>query len=174
MEGRAPLPAAITIRPIRPEDGPELATFYAGLSDESLRSRFHSVCHGISDRTAAMFCGPDHEHREGFVAVEDGAGGIPSIVGHLCLEPTGDGTLEMAVAVADRLQGQGIGRALLGAAIDWARCHGVGRLRASMMVTNSAILGLVRSARLPTHLSVPRDGVVTVTMEVEPVLSTAA
>ena len=47
-------------------------------------------------------------------------------------------------------------------------------MRASMLATNNAILGLVRSARLPTHLSAPRDGVVTVTMDVEPVLSTAA
>jgi len=173
MEGRAPLPATITIRPIRPEDGPALGAFYGGLSDESLRSRFHAVCHGISDRTAATFCGPDHEHREGFVAVEDAAGDA-TIVGHLCLEPTEDGALELAVAVADRLQGQGIGRALLAAAVDWARQHGIVRLRASMLASNAAILGLVRSARLPTSLSAPRDGVVTATMEVEPVLSTAA
>ena len=168
-------PRGIRVRPIGPADHDALATFYAGLSDESLWSRFHGVAHGISDGTATVFCGPDHEHREGFVAVASGGRGVPpEIVGHLCLEPAGAATIELAVAVADPWQGHGVGRALLGAAIDWARRHRVRTLQASMLTTNSAILGLLRSARLPTRLSTPKAGVVTATMDVTPALSTAA
>lgn len=168
-------PEGITVRPIGPDDHDALGTFYAGLSDESLWSRFHGVAHGISDGTATVFCGPDHEHREGFVAI---AGtdrrSAPEIVGHLCLEPVAPDEVEMAVAVADRWQGRGVGRALLATAIAWARGHHVARLQASMLTTNSAILGLLRSAELPTRISAPRAGVVTATLDLPPVLSTAA
>ncbi len=175
MGTAATLPVGITIRPIGPDDQTALAAFYAGLSDESLWSRFHGVAHGISAGTATVFCGPDHEHREGFVAtatVGPATGAV--IVGHLCLEPAGDETVEMAVAVADRWQGRHIGTALLNAAVDWAGRHHVRRLQASMLTTNSAILGLLRSVRVPTRLSTPRAGVVTATLDLPPVLSTAA
>lgn len=90
---------------------------------------------------AALFCGPDHEHREGLVAVLDEPGApAPTIVGHLCLEPSGNQEVEMAVAVADRWQRHGIGRRLLVAAMTWGDDHGIDRLRASMVSTNAAIL----------------------------------
>jgi GNAT superfamily N-acetyltransferase len=175
MERRTAAPRGITIRPIGPADHDALAAFYGELSEESLWSRFHGVAHGISDGAATVFCGPDHEHREGFVALARGRrGAAPVIVGHLCLEPAGADEVELAVAVADRWQGRGVGRALLRAAIAWARCHDVTRLQASMLTTNSAILGLLRSARLPTRLSKPQAGVVTATMELTPALCTAA
>ena len=46
----------------------------------------------------------------------------------------------MAVAVADDWQAQGIGRALLLAAVDWATSHGIARLHASALSSNSAVL----------------------------------
>ena len=169
------MPREITIRPIGPADHDALAAFYGELSDESLWSRFHGVAHGISDGAATVFCGPDHEHREGFVAVtrgrpwDDLRDRRPPVP-----RAGGDDEVELAVAVADRWQGRGVGRALLRAAIAWARGHRVTRLQASMLTTNSAILGLLRSARLPTRLSKPQAGVVTATMELTPALCTAA
>ena len=66
---------------------------------------------GPSQAQSVSFCAPDHEHREGFVAV------VPRhrragerVVGHLCLEPAGGHVVEVAVAVADDLQHHGIGR----------------------------------------------------------------
>jgi GNAT superfamily N-acetyltransferase len=147
MATTATLPATIRIRPIGTDDRAALGRFYERLSPDSLNRRFHGACRGIGDRAAGQFCGPDHEHREGLVAVvgPDGTAGT-RIVGHLCLEPSEPGELEMAIAVADDFQRRGIGRALLVAAIDWARGHGIGRLRASMRCSNGAIISLVRSA----------------------------
>jgi GNAT superfamily N-acetyltransferase len=154
------------IRPIRPADRPELSRFYAGLSAESRLARFHAVSRGIGDAAASLLCGPDHEHREGFVAEPaDAPSGDPGIVGHLCLEP-GDAGLEMAVAVADGWQGRGIGRALLLASIDWARDHGVDLLQASMLSTNTAVLGLIASTGRPVQESTASAGVVVVTIDV--------
>jgi len=151
--------ATIRIRAIEPGDQGALTRFYEGLSGDSLNRRFHGACRGIGDAAAGRFCGPDHEHREGLVAVaparEDGQS---RIVGHLCLEPSGPNEAEMAIAVADDLQGHGLGRALLAAAIGWGQHHGIARLRASMRWSNSAILALVRGTGYPVTLTGARGG----------------
>ena len=59
----------VTIRAIRPSDSTALRAFYARLSDESRRTRFFGLTSGIGESQATRFCTPDHDHREGFVAV---------------------------------------------------------------------------------------------------------
>ena len=164
----------VQIRPIRTSDRDELSRFYAGLSAENRYARFHGVSRGIGEKVAGVLCGPDHEHREGFVAkiVAADLGGS-GIIGHLCLEP-GESGLEMAIAVADDWQRRGVGRSLLGAALDWAADHGIVRLEASMLSTNNAILGLVGSLECPTHTSSPSAGLVTVTIDISGPLPQAA
>lgn len=163
------LPEGLLIRPIEPGDVARLETFYASLSVDSRDARFHGATRGISDAVARIFCGPDHDHREGLVAILPGVTGA-EIVGHLCLEPTADGDVEMAIAVADAWQHRGIGRALLSAAMDWAERHGIPRLRADVMWSNPAIIGLLRSVRgrlsLVTGPSGDLEAVLTIGREV--------
>ena len=167
-------PAHVQIRPIRADDRHELARFYARLSAESRYARFHAVGNGIGAKAVELFCGPDHEHREGFVAEAiEGERGGHAIVGHLCLEP-GASDLEMAIAVADDWQRRGVGRTLLNAAINWAADHGIARLEATTFSTNSAILGLVASLGCPTHTSSPSAGAVVVTIDLMGILPKAA
>ncbi len=169
---------SIRIRPIEPGDRDALSRFYGSLSPESLSQRFHGASIGIVDRAAVFFCGPDHEHREGLVAVleEPGARGAlaPTIVGHLSLEPSGAHEVEVAVAVADAWQRHGIGRRLLVAAMAWAERHRIERLRASMLSTNLAILGLLRSMGHTVTLSMPGAGVVDATIDLPTALRPAA
>jgi acetyltransferase len=173
----ATLPS-IRIRPIEPGDCDALIRFYEALSAESLSLRFHGASIGIVDRAAVFFCDPDHEHREGLVAVleEPSVRGAraPIIVGHLSLEPSGLREVEVAVAVADAWQRHGIGRRLLLAALAWAERHGIERLRASMLSTNVAILGLLRSMGRVVTLSMPGAGVVDATIDLPAVLRPAA
>lgn len=152
--------------------------FYSALSAGSMALRFHGASNGIAERAARVFCGPDHEHREGLVAVLDASGASggsgPTIVGHLCLEPSGDHEVEMAVAVADAWQRQGIGRRLLMAAMTWAENHQVERLRASILFSNAAILGLLRSMGRAVTLTMPAAGVVDASIDVSSALRPAA
>jgi acetyltransferase len=167
-------PDAVTIRAITPDDRTELARFYAALSADTLNARFHGATRGIEDRVARFFCGPDHEHREGLVAELAVAPDEPRIIGHLCLEPTGSGEVEMAIAVADAWQGQGVGRALLTQSIAWAQVHAVERLRASMLWSNAAILGLLRSVDRPVTLRSAADGDLEGVIDVRSAVLTAA
>jgi len=145
------------IRAIRPADVVPLERFYAELSPDSRDARFHGGARGIEDRAARTFCGPDHVHREGLVAVER-QGRRERIVGHLCLEPLGSQDVEMAVAVADAWQHHGIGHALLVAAIDWACTHGFARVRGSIRWSNPAILGLVRACGRTVRIVTTAEG----------------
>ena len=174
MVKRTGVSGRVQIRPIRTDDRDELARFYARLSTDSRYARFHAFSNGIGEVAADHLCGPDHEHREGFVAeILDADAAGSGIVGHLCLEPCKAG-VEMAIAVADGWQRRGLGRLLLGASIDWAAEHGIAHLHASMLSTNSAILGLVASLDCPIRLSAPSSGVVTVTIDVGGALPKAA
>lgn len=88
-----------------------------------------------------------------------------SIVGHLCLEPAGaDGAEEVALAVADERQGQGIGRRLFEAAIAWSLGRGVPRLAASAFSDNSGVLRLLSSAPGGARIRPAGGGVVEIEM----------
>lgn len=154
--------AAIEIRPVDAADTEGLRSFYADLSAESRRARFLGSRAGLSEHQCRSFCGVDHEHREGFVAVLAGAHPRDGeIVGHACLEPSGerDGA-EIAVAVADAFQGQGIGRALVRVAAGWARRRGLRELRATAFASNARILGLLRSFPFSARLREADAGIV--------------
>lgn len=153
------IPRGIAIRPIEAGDRIEIERFYRALSPDSLDARFHGATRGIDDREARWFCGPDRLRREGLVAVERRPLGRDRIVGHLCLEPIdGNTDVEMAIAVADEWQHQGIGRALLVAALRWAAFRGVERLHAAIRWSNPAIMGLLRSVDRPMHVANDADG----------------
>jgi GNAT superfamily N-acetyltransferase len=166
--------ASFQVRPIAAGDRDALARFYGDLSEDSLEARFLGAAPGIGDGTARFFCGPDHEHREGIVAEAVGADGRRTIVGHLCLEPIGPGNAEMAIAVADAWQHRGLGRALLGRAVEWARTHGIAQLSASMRCSNVAVIGLIRSMGLPVAFGAGDGGVVEARLVLLEALPTAA
>jgi acetyltransferase len=169
-------PTGLHVRRIRMGDQAALADFYAGLSPDSRRLRFFSAGSGLAKSAARSFCHPDHAHEEGFVIVaeppeaelEVGHSGL-RIVGHLCLEPTSEGELEMAVAIADAFQRRGLARRLLQAATAWARHHGYERLKATILVDNVAMLRLLQTIDGRVELEPPLGGVVAATVELTPI-----
>ena len=149
---RGPAPATVRIRRIRRTDSDALERFYAELSADSRILRFLGAAGAVGHARSQTFCTTDHEHREGFVAVACEPGGSERIVGHLCVEPDAADSAEIAIAVADAFQHQGIGRRLLRAAVDWASRVGLRRLDATAFATNSSIVRLIRSAGAPVRI----------------------
>ncbi|MEO8247112.1 MAG: GNAT family N-acetyltransferase [Chloroflexota bacterium] len=141
---------AVSIRPIEASDADDLAAFYAALTDESRRTRFFCSSRGISMDQARAFAAVDHRTADGFVAVLRTAGRDDGrIVGHICLEPNGDRTDEVAVAVADAVQGQGIGTRLMRAAVTSAAVRGLSGVTASLLCGNVPMRRLLMAAGLP-------------------------
>jgi acetyltransferase len=155
-----PIGSGVHVRRIRRSDTAALEAFYADLSGESRRTRFFSVAGRPSHALSVSFCTPDHDHREGFVAVVAATGGRGErIVGHLCLEPAGGHVAEVAVAVADDIQHQGIGRRLLDAGVRWALAEGFTTLTASAFIGNAPIHHLLAGLGRESHASDAGSGI---------------
>lgn len=159
-------PGFVRVRAIRPADASELQRFYAVLSSESRRTRFLYISTGLTPAQSISFCTTDHDHREGFIAVvAGGPAGSEQIVGHLCLEPDGVDAAEVAIAVADEFQHQGIGRRLLEAGVAWARREHIARLTATMFANNRPIHRLLAGLGLATRLVYADGGVYEMTID---------
>lgn len=158
-----PLPGAYLVRAIAPGDEVALAAFYAELSADSREARFHGAA-SIGGRSAHAFCVAEDEGRHGVVAEALDRDGRWVIVGHLCLEPLGDGTAELAIAVADAWQHHGIGRALLREALAWARRHDLRALLASVRWSNGPMLRMLRDTGRPVTYAGEDGGVVDVVL----------
>jgi acetyltransferase len=143
----------IRIRPVRTTDESALIAFYADLSADSRRARFLGCSRGLDPVTAHGLCRCVNVDEAGFVAERVGLNGC-RIVGHVSLTDAGDGALEIGIAVADEVQGRGLGRRLFATAIAWAEHGGVARLVASAFTDNWRVLRLLRSSG---HATLVRD-----------------
>jgi len=137
----------VVVRPIRPDDEAMIASFHAGLSPRSVYQRYFHITtleQRTSQQRLALTCRVDPAHGAALVAEQPGARG-PEIlaVGRIRRTEPRD-SAEMAVVVADHVQGQGLGTAITRALIDVARGLGVRRLYGDMFADNDAMRAVVR------------------------------
>jgi GNAT superfamily N-acetyltransferase len=167
---------AVRVRRIDQADRVEVSRFYATLSPESRLRRFLGTSNGIPDRSCGSLCSADHDHEEGFVADLWSAGrpGDSQIVGHVCLVRVDESTVELAVAVADEHQGQGIGRRLFEAALAWAESHRIVTVTASAFADNAPVLRLLTSAASGARVRPVGAGVVEVEIPIGQAIVNAA
>ena len=157
---------AVRVRAIRPTDAAELERFYVALSAVSRHNRFFAIGSTLSPSQSIGFCVIDDDHREGFIAfVDGGPSGEERIVGHLCLEPDGANTAEVAIAVADEFQHGGIARRLMAAGLTWARCEHIARFTATMYASNAPICRLLVGLGLPVEERSAGAGIAEVTID---------
>ncbi len=128
----------VTVRPVNARDEAALGAFLSGLCLEARRLRFFS---GGADMTLAAHlvaaAGPD---RFGLV-VHDEAG---VLVGHAVCIQMDDGRAEVAVEVADRMHGLGLGTILIERLAAVAEQRGVTRFVAQVLPDNRAMLDVFR------------------------------
>lgn len=135
----------VSIRPIDRSDAAGLSDFYDHLSSESRRRRFLGPA------------GPSRELLDRFTDVGDGFVGVLSeagsndgaIVAHASVQADGRGGAEVAFAVADELQGRGLGRMLVEEAIELARRRGFDRATATLYADNAPMRSLLGRAGHP-------------------------
>ena len=160
-----PKPRELRIRPVRPADWSALAAFYDALGAEHRRSRFLGYG-SVSPELAQWMCAVDHRQAEGMVAVEVRADETERICGHLCMEPSGHGSEELAVAVADDCRHMGLGHRLVLAGLDWAREHEVSQVTATAFATNAPVLHLLADSAPGVTMRTLDDGLVEIDIPV--------
>lgn len=147
----------VHVRPVEVGDEPALLAFLEALSPDSRAFRFMSL--GVNLRAAARHSA--HENGRGrFGLVATGPSG--EIVAHAMYVQVDDERAEVAFAVADGLQGHGLGTVLLGLAADAADRAGIPRFVALVRADNRRMIDVFRQSGFPVSVRA-RSG----TIEVE-------
>ena len=136
----------VTVRPILPLDAAKFQAFVRNLSDASRSNRF---LHGLRELPAHMLkhmTQIDYRSHIALVAevVNDGRPVIIAEARYAC-EPESD-SAELAVAVADDWQGQGLAKVLLRRLAGYAAAVGLRRLTGETRASNARVLQFARRA----------------------------
>jgi RimJ/RimL family protein N-acetyltransferase len=148
--------STVQIRPVRAEDAAAIGCLFQGLSETSTWLRFFTVCPSL-DRVVDWATNLENDRRLGLVAIAADSG---QLIAHAGVErdPRQPDRAEFAVVIADRYQGRGLGRILLGRLVEAARQTGIGWLTGEVLANNHRMLNLLRHsgwvARLRLHRGV--------------------
>jgi acetyl coenzyme A synthetase (ADP forming)-like protein len=140
--------STLRLRAPAQEDAGALVDFFNGLSERSFYLRFHGI-RRVDDELVRHFLDPDWQDRGVLVGELDDR--IVAVAEYMRLRD--ESTAEAAFAVADELQGRGIGTRLLERLAALAAEQGIERFVAEVMPENRAMLGVFEG----TGLEVTRE-----------------
>lgn len=147
-----PLPlrdgSVVQIRPIRPDDGEQLAAFHARLSPETIAYRYFSSVPVLAPALVEHLTHVDYERRMALVATT-GQGASERIIAVVRYEDIDSTTAEVAFVVADQWQGHGIATQMLYRLAHYARQHGYRALVAEIMSSNLRMREVIAHAGFP-------------------------
>ena len=130
---------SIEIRSLRPGDRGELLSAVGRMSEESIYRRFFSPKRGFTDQEVAYYMNVDFINHVALVAVVPEQG-CPVVAGGARYIVSTPGVAEVAFAVDDIHQGQGIGALLMKHLAAIARRSGLKELFAEVLASNAAML----------------------------------
>jgi GNAT superfamily N-acetyltransferase len=133
----------LLIRPISNEDKQLLREGFERLSERSRYQRFLSPQERLSDRELRYLTEVDHHDHEALVAIDRGTNQGVGVARYV-RSKTDPTVAELAVAVVDERQGQGVGGRLAAALADRARVVGITSFTALVFADNELMLKLLR------------------------------
>jgi len=154
----------VEIRALRPDDRADMLAAVGRIGAQSLYRRFFGVKRAFSKQEQEFFLNVDFVNHVALVAVV-GEGNRATIVGggrYVVVRP---GTAEVAFAVVDDLQGQGIGTLLMRHLVTLARDAGLKELIAEVLAENAAMLKVFEKSGLGVETR-REAGVVHVSMQI--------
>jgi RimJ/RimL family protein N-acetyltransferase len=137
----------VEIRGLRPTDREAMLTAVRRTSTQSLYRRFFTVRRHFSEAETAFFLNLDFVSQVALVAIaqEDGKPVIAGGGRYIVIKP---GQAEVAFAVVDQFQGQGIGSTLLRHLSSLAREAGLQEFVAEVLPENAAMLKVFEKSGL--------------------------
>jgi acetyltransferase len=151
--------AALTIRPIRPEDEPMVKLFHETLSDRSVYMRFlHPML--LSERARherlARVCHCDYDREMTLVAEQDRPGGRVILGAGRLSKLHGVNAARFSMIISDDFQGRGLGAEMMRRLMQIARDEKLDRIEAIITSDNQAMQHLC--GKLGGRLSPQSDG----------------
>jgi len=126
----------VSVRPASEDDLDAAVDLYAAVADEGRWIGAEAPV-DRTERRARFESSVRRDDAQFFVAEEDGR-----IVGELGIEVAGYGVADFGMMVAADVRGQGVGSALLSAAVDWARGAGAHKVALQVWPHNEAAIAL--------------------------------
>ena len=160
----------VTIRCITPEDEPRMIAFHQSLSDQSVHSRYFGMP-SLGFRTGherlAALCSTDLAREIALVAEHKNKDGEHEILGVARLIKTPElDEAEFAILLTDRLQGDGLGTALLKSLAAIGRKAGI-RIVGHVLPDNAAMLHVSRNVGFELKF-LPAEGEWKVELDLRP------
>ena len=140
------------LRPIRPEDAAPYGELIARSGAEDVRMRFATLVRRLPAKDLARYTQIDYDREMAFVA--EARNGEREILGEVRIftYPGGE-TAEFALLVRSDVHRRGLGRALLGKAIEYSRARGSGALIGQINAGNESMLSLARGCGMEVELA---------------------
>lgn len=136
--------AALTLRPVLPQDEVLLAELVAGQSPAARRNRFHGAVR-LSQAHLQAMSQIDYARQLGLVVSTQAAGAERVIADARYCVGADLASAEFALMVDERWQRHGVGRWALLALVDAARQAGLQWLQGEVLMENTPMLGLVQA-----------------------------
>ena len=133
----------LRLRPPERADVPALLDFFSRLSPQSMYQRFHGALH-VTPQLVETFVDPDWNDLGSLIGSLGDDGRIVALAEYVRLrDPV---SAEVAFAVADELQGRGVGTRLLEQLAAEAAAHGIESFVAEVLAGNRAMLRVFEDA----------------------------
>lgn len=158
--------STVSIRPVRPDDGPLLLDFFRTLDDRSLAFRFFTGAPNL-EAVARALTEVDQRRRFGLLALR---GADRVVVGHGFFGAIDDERVEVAFAVSPDLQGRGLGSVLLAHLAERAAEAGFAEMVAEVLPGNHAMISMFRDSGFPVAVRAEPEAV-EVAMPTSPIRS---
>ena len=156
----------LVIRPIEPEDKPQLLELFEGLSEQSRRQRYLTPATELTSEDLAYLTEVDHNRHEALIALDENGRAIG--VARYVRVPGERELAELAAEVVDDWHGRGVATALIRKLSDRALANGIRGYRAYVSSDNEVVLDALQRAgarhdgeeagELEFVVDVPRDG----------------
>jgi acetyl coenzyme A synthetase (ADP forming)-like protein len=141
--------STVHVRPVRSADRSVVREFLGHLSEDSRAFRFFSGAVNL-DQAADWATDVDYAARYGLVAT---LGADRRVVGNASYGTADQGRAEVAFAIADELQGKGLGTILLAHLAEAASEAGIGLFVAEVLPTNHRMVEVFRESGFPVEIS---------------------
>src|SRR6202035_4656259 len=155
----------VFVRPIRPEDEPQIHDLLRHVTSQDLRLRFFAPMKEFTHEFIARLTQLDYSRAMAFVAFDEATNAMVGVVRIHSDSIYQNG--EYAILLRSDLKGRGLGWALMQLIIEYAKSEGLKQISGQVLQENSVMLKMCRELGFKVKTDADDGGVCEVTLALE-------